>query len=184
MDGDGCWGSGALARMRQASVVETGDLREPDVLVATGFGVGLLPGAPGTYGSLLGALIWWVAFAHAPLVVQFTSAGLLIVAGTWLLHRLCARRGLGDDPAIVLDEVAGIWLTLACLPSGVLVAVAGFLLFRLFDILKPWPVSWADRRIGGGFGVMLDDMVAGVLAAITVYAALWLGNLAGFAVIP
>ncbi len=183
MDGDGCWGSAALARMR-ASVVETGDLREPDVLVATGFGVGLLPGAPGTYGSLLGALIWWVAFAHAPLVVQFTSAGLLIVAGTWLLHRLCARRGLGDDPAIVLDEVAGIWLTLACLPSGVLVAVAGFLLFRLFDIFKPWPVSWADRRIGGGFGVMLDDLVAGVLAAIAVHAALWLVNLAGLAVTP
>ena len=183
MDGDGCWGSAALARMR-ASVVETGDLREPDVLVATGFGVGLLPGAPGTYGSLIGALIWWVAFAQAPLVVQFTSAGLLIVAGTWLLHRLCASRGLGDDPAIVLDEVAGIWLTLACLPSGVLVAVAGFLLFRLFDIFKPWPVSWADQRVEGGFGVMLDDMVAGVLAAIVVHAALWLVNLAGLAVTP
>ena len=144
----------------------------------------MLPGAPGTYGSLLGALIWWATLAHAPLVVQLVSAGLLIVAGTWLLHRLCARRSLGDDPAIVLDEVAGVWLTLACLPSGGLIMAAGFLLFRLFDIFKPWPVSWADRRVEGGFGVMLDDVVAGVLAAITVHAALWLGNLAGFAVTP
>ena len=142
----------------------------------------MLPGAPGTYGSLLGALIWWATFAHAPLVVQFASAGLLIIAGTWLLHRLCARRDLGDDPAIVLDEVAGVWLTLACLPSGVLIMAAGFLVFRLFDIFKPWPVSWADRRVAGGFGVMLDDVIAGVLAAITVHAALWLVNLAGFGV--
>ena len=142
----------------------------------------MLPGAPGTYGSLLGALIWWATFAHAPLVVQFVSVGLLIVGGTWLLHRLCARRSLGDDPAIVLDEVAGVWLTLACIPSGGLMMAAGFLLFRLFDIFKPWPVSWADRRVAGGFGVMLDDVVAGVLAAITVHAALWLGNLAGFTI--
>ena len=141
----------------------------------------MLPGAPGTYGSLLGALIWWATFAHAPLVVQFASAGLLIVAGTWLLHRLCTRRDLGDDPAIVLDEVAGVWLTLACLPSGVLIMAAGFLVFRLFDIFKPWPVSWADRRVAGGFGVMLDDVIAGVLAAITVHAALWLVNFAEFA---
>ena len=142
----------------------------------------MLPGAPGTYGSLLGVGIWWFAFAQAPLVVQLLSAALLIVAGTWLLHRLCARRALGDDPAIVLDEIAGVWLTLACLPSDVLAMAAGFLLFRLFDILKPWPVSWADRRGQGGFGVMLDDIVAGVLAAIAVHVVLWHLNLAGFTV--
>ena len=157
------------------------DLREPDVLVATGFGIGLLPGAPGTYGSLLGALIWWLAFAHAPMGVQFAGVGLLLVAGTWLLRRLCARRALSDDPAIVVDEVAGVWLTLACIPSGILVMAAGFLLFRLFDIFKPWPVSWADDRVRDGFGVMLDDVLAGVLAVITVHAALWLFNLTGVA---
>lgn len=167
-----------------ASNIPTGSLREPDILVATGFGVGLLPGAPGTYGSLLGALIWWGTFAHAPPVLQIVSAGLLIAAATWLLHRVCARRGLGDDPAIVLDEVAGVWLTLACLPSSGLIMAAGFLVFRLFDIFKPWPVSWADRRVAGGLGVMLDDLIAGVLAVIAVHAALWLGNLAGFAVTP
>lgn len=164
------------------SDIGTGDLREPDILVATGFGIGLLPGAPGTYGSLLGALIWWGTLAHAPPVVQFASAGLLIAAATWLLHRACARRALGDDPAIVLDEIAGVWLTLACLPSSGLVMATGFLVFRLFDIFKPWPVSWADQRATGGLGVMLDDLVAGVLAVIAVYAALWLFNLAGFAV--
>ena len=161
-----------------------GDLREPDILVATGFGVGLLPGAPGTYGSLLGALIWWGTFAHAPPVVQFVSVGLLIATATWLLRRVCARRDLSDDPAIVVDEMAGIWLTLACLPSSGPVMAAGFLAFRLFDICKPWPVSWADQRAAGGFGVLLDDLVAGVLAVIAVLAALWLFNLAGFAVTP
>ena len=166
------------------SVVGIKQLREPDFLIATGFGVGLLPGAPGTYGTLLGALIWWAAFAHAPPIIQFASVGLLIVTGTWLLHRLCARRGLGDDPTIVLDEVAGVWLTLACIPSGVLIVAAGFLLFLLFDILKPWPVSWVERHIDGGLGVILDDLVAGVLAAVAVYAGLWLANSAGFAVTP
>ena len=166
----------------RASEIPTESLREPDILVVTGFGIGLLPGAPGTYGSLLGALIWWGTFAHTPPVVQFVGAGLLIAAATWLLHRTCARRALGDDPAIVVDEVAGIWLTLACLPSSGLVMATGFLVFRLFDIFKPWPVSWADQRATGGLGVMLDDLVAGVLAVIAVYAALWLFNLGGFAV--
>ena len=143
------------------------------MFVATGFGIGLLPGAPGTYGSLLGVATWWLAFAQAPLAVQLSSAALLIVAGTWLLHRLGAKRGIGDDPAIVLDEIAGMWLTLALLPPDVLVMAAGFLLFRLFDIVKPWPVSWADNRVPGGFGVMLDDIVAAVLAAIAVHVVMW-----------
>lgn len=143
-----------------------------------------MSGAPGTYGSLLGALTWWLAFANAPPFVPLLAAGLLIVAGTWLLHRVCARRGLGDDPAIVLDEVAGIWLALACVPSNVAAMAGGFLLFRLFDIVKPWPVSWADRRVSGGLGVMLDDVVAGLLAAVTVQVALWLVSLAGAGVTP
>lgn len=166
----------------RTSEIGTGDLREPDILVATGFGVGLLPGAPGTYGSLLGALIWWATLAHAPPVVQLVSAGLLIAVATRLLRRVCARRGLSDDPAIVVDEMAGVWLTLACLPSDVLVMAAGFLLFRLFDILKPWPVSWADHRVHGGFGVMLDDIFAGVLAAVSVHVVMWHLDLAGFTV--
>lgn len=116
---------------------------------------------------------WWLVFAQAPLAVQLSSAVLLIVASTWLLRRLGAKRGIGDDPAIVLDEIAGMWLTLALLPSDVLVMAAGFLLFRLFDIVKPWPVSWADNRVPGGFGVMLDDIVAGVLAAIAVHVVMW-----------
>ena len=169
-------------RPSQASDITSRDLREPDTLVATGFGIGLLPGARGTYGSLLGVGIWWFVFAPAPLIVQLLSTGLLIVAGTWLLHRLCIRRGFGDDPAIVLDEMAGVWLTLACLPSDALAMAAGFLLFRLFDILKPWPVSWADHRVRGGFGVMLDDIIAGVLAAIAVQVVLWHLGLAGFTV--
>ena len=116
--------------------------------------------------------------------VQLAATALVIVAGTWLLQRLCARRGLGDDPAIILDEVAGVWLTLACLPSDLLVMATGLVLFRLFDILKPWPVSWADHRVQGGFGVMLDDILAGALAAIAVHVVVWHLNLAGFTFPP
>ena len=170
--------------MSRAATLAIADLREPDVLVATGFGVGLLPGAPGTYGSLLGALIWWLAFAQAPVIVQFAGTGLLIVAGTWLLHGLCARRRLGDDPAIVLDEVAGVWVMLACIPSNNVIMATGFLLFRLFDIWKPWPVSWADQRVKGGLGVMLDDILAAVLAVIVVHASLGLAGTVEFSVTP
>ena len=112
------------------------------------------------------------------MVVQFAGAGLLIVAGTWLVNGLCARRGLGDDPAIVLDEVAGVWLVLACIPSSEVLMATGFLLFRLFDAWKPWPVSWADEQVEGGFGVMLDDIFAAILAAIVVHAALGLAGAA------
>ena len=78
--------------------------------------------------------------------------------------------------------MAGAWLTLACVPSDLLAMAAAFLLFRLFDIVKPWPVSWADHRVRDGFGVMLDDVVAGVLAAIAVHVLLWHLGLAGLTV--
>lgn len=143
------------------------------MLLATGFGVGFLPVAPGTWGTLLGVIVWWAAFADTAPLVQLAAAATLTAAGGWLLHLLCARRALHDDPAIVLDEIAGVWIALLLVPAEPLLLAAGFCLFRLFDIWKPWPVSWADREVRGGLGVLLDDVFAGVLALAVLQGGRW-----------
>lgn len=143
------------------------------MLVATGLGAGFLPLAPGTWGTLLGGLVWWAAFADASAFVQVTAAATLAAGAGWLLHFLCARRRLHDDPALVLDEVAGVWVALLFVPPEPLLLVAACALFRVFDIWKPWPVSWADREVGGGLGVLLDDVLAGLLALAVFHAGLW-----------
>lgn len=143
------------------------------MLVATGLGVGFLPFAPGTWGTLLGALAWWAAFADASPLVQVTAAATLAAGAGWLLHFLCARRNLHDDPALVLDEIAGVWVALLFVPPEPLLIVAACGLFRVFDIYKPWPVSWADREVGGGLGVLLDDLLAGFLALAALHAGRW-----------
>lgn len=143
------------------------------MLVATGLGAGFLPVAPGTWGTLLGAIVWWAAFADASPLLQVAAAATLTAGAGWLLHFLCERRDLHDDPAIVLDEIAGVWIALLFVPAEPLALVAACVLFRLFDIWKPWPVSWADRQVGGGLGVLLDDVLAGVLALAVLHGGRW-----------
>jgi phosphatidylglycerophosphatase A len=149
-------------------------LRHPEVLLATGFGVGLVPVAPGTVGSIVALPVWWWLLADLDLAVVCAVLAVLIVLGSWIIDRACRKTGVGDAGAIVLDEFVGVWIALIAAPKTLLGVAAGFALFRLFDIAKPWPVSWADRDVRGGFGVMLDDVVAGVLAA----SVLWLAVLA------
>ncbi len=136
--------------------------------------MGFLPAAPGTWGTLLGVLIWWLLFADAAPLVQVVAAATLAAGGGWLLHFLCARRALHDDPAIVLDEIAGVWVALLLVPAEPLLLAAAFGLFRLFDIWKPWPVSWADREVGGGLGVLLDDLLAGLIALAVLQGGMWI----------
>ncbi len=124
------------------------------------------PVAPGTIASLLALPIWWFALAELPLAVQIAIVVALTVASIWIVDRACRAAGVGDASALVLDEFVGQWIALLAAPRSVGALAAGFLLFRAFDIAKPWPVSWADRRVAGGLGVVLDDVVAGVLAAL------------------
>ncbi len=146
------------------------DFRHPAVWLATWFGVGLLPKAPGTWGSLAALPFAWAIHA------AFGAAGLAIATvavfgvGLWASSLYVRRAGIADPGAIVIDEVAGQWLTL--LPAGTdpVLYAAGFVLFRVADILKPWPVSWADRSLPGGFGVMADDILAGAFAGAALYA--------------
>lgn len=131
--------------------------------VATGFGSGRSPVAPGTAGSAVGVLLAWPLLA-LPLAAYVAVTAL--VAGLGIVAAGTAERHLGakDPGAIVIDEIAGMLLTLTGTVPGVGSFVAGFLLFRLFDIVKPFPCRWAERNFSGGLGVMADDLMAGVYA--------------------
>ncbi len=142
-------------------------LRHPAGWIATGFGSGLAPVAPGTVGSLAALLPWWFLREATPLAYLGVCLAYFLVsiwAAQWVIDQIEI-----DDPGVVVaDEWVGLWLTLFLLPSGWIWIVVGFAAFRLFDILKPWPVSWADRQLHGGFGSMLDDALAGAYAWLLV----------------
>jgi phosphatidylglycerophosphatase A len=148
-------------------------LSHPAGWIACGFGSGLSPLAPGTVGSAV-ALIPW--FALRELAWPWYAMVLVIAfaLGVWASNVMIARLRIADPGCIVWDEFVGQWIALAPLlffAHDWPWVLAGFALFRLFDVWKPWPVSWADRRIKGGVGVMLDDVVAGLYAAITLVLA-------------
>lgn len=137
---------------------------DPVHLLAFGLGTGLSPWAPGTVGSFLGVLLAWLAL---PLALHWqVAAGLaLVVSGFWICGESAKRIGVHDHSGIVWDEIAAMYLVLFWLPFDAAWWAAGFLLFRLFDIWKPWPISDLDHRMSGGAGIMLDDLVAGLYAA-------------------
>ena len=142
-------------------------------ILATAGGAGYAPVAPGTFGSAVGVVLFVVLSALHPLLLLLTTATLLAL-GTWASDRAEEFFGKKDDRRIVIDEVVGQLIALAPLlyfadlagTHFLALLGAGFLLFRLFDIWKPGPVGWAERRFEGGAGVMLDDVVAGAIAAL------------------
>lgn len=140
-------------------------LRQPAQWLAFGFGSGLVPRAPGTAGTLVAMVLYGLFLQHWPW--PWYAAFWLISAlfGIWLCSHVAAELGVHDHPGIVWDEFVGYWLTMALAPPGWCWAMIGFFLFRIFDVAKPWPIGWLDRRIGGGTGIMLDDMLAGVYSA-------------------
>ncbi len=140
-------------------------LAHPVHLFAFGFGSGLSPWAPGTAGTLVAAAIW-LALPDFSMPLALLLSGVAVAAGVWICGRSAARLGGGDHPGIVWDEFAGCWITLALAPAGWGWALAGLALFRLLDIVKPWPIKWLDRDLQGGLGIMLDDVVAGIMAAL------------------
>ena len=145
-----------------------GALRDPVHFVAFGFGAGLVPRAPGTAGSLVGLVAAWglleLAFVWRVAVVVG-----VVAVGIWLTGESARRLGRHDDQRIVFDEIAGVLLTaLAVSQSGFVALALVFVFFRLFDIVKPWPIRDVDHRLGGGLGIMLDDLIAAVYAALCV----------------
>lgn len=147
------------------------NLRNPVHLLAFGLGSGCAPRAPGTAGTLLAAVLYLPIFSQLELCLYLPLLGLVILLGVWLCGRTSRDLGVHDHPGIVWDEFAGFWLTMVAAPPGWPWLVAGFVLFRLFDIWKPWPIGWLDRRVGGGLGIMLDDLLAGAFAWLLLQGA-------------
>lgn len=142
--------------------------RNPVHLLASGFGSGLAPRAPGTFGTL--AAIPIVLLAQLLPVWLYVAVTLLMfVAGIFICGRAARDWGVRDHPAIVWDEIVGLLVTMSLAPLGALWLLAGFVLFRVFDIAKPWPIGALDRRVHGGLGIMLDDVVAGIFAGVILY---------------
>jgi phosphatidylglycerophosphatase A len=140
-------------------------LRDPVHLLALGFGTGLAPIAPGTFGSIVG-LLFGLALAPLGLPIALTVTVVLTLAGIWICGESARKLGVHDHPAIVWDEVTGMMLTLLAAPATWWGAVLAFGLFRLFDVWKPWPIREIDHGMRGGLGIMLDDVMAAVMAAI------------------
>ena len=146
------------------------------MFIATGACSGYLPKAPGTWGSLVGVLLWALGLHRlAPASYAGVLAGILVVgtAAAGAAEKIVDR---GDPGLVVIDEILGQLITLALVPWHPLTALAGFALFRFFDILKPFPVSWLDRHIHGGLGIMLDDVMAGVYAFVVLQGLIWLAG--------
>lgn len=148
-------------------------LRDPVHLLAFGLGSGLAPVAPGTFGTLA-AVPLVIAAWQLPLGLRIALCALLVAGGTWICGVSARRLGVHDHGGIVLDEIASFYLLMLLVPSGWWWLAAGFVLFRFFDVAKPWPIRLLDRHVGGGFGIMIDDVVAALFAA----AVMWLGFLA------
>jgi phosphatidylglycerophosphatase A len=132
----------------------------PASLAATWFGAGLLPKAPGTWGSLAALPFAWGLMAAGGPLLLLAAIVICFGLGWWASSVYVRLTGTEDPGEVVIDEVVGQWLVLLAAPLDPLSYLAAFILFRLFDIRKPWPVCWADRQIGGGLGIMLDDILA------------------------
>jgi len=139
-------------------------LKDPGHFLALGGGSGLAPRAPGTFGSLVGVGVY-ALMAALPLPLYLGLSALLFAVGIPLCARTARALGVHDHPAIVWDEVAAMPVALLSAGGDWRWMVLGFALFRLFDIWKPGPIRWADRRLHGGLGIMLDDLGAALLAA-------------------
>jgi phosphatidylglycerophosphatase A len=140
-------------------------LSDPILLLAFGFGSGLAKKAPGTCGTLA-AIPLYLLFAQTGSLSYSLITLVATIAGFWICGQAADKLGEHDFGGIVWDEIAGYLITLWWIPFSWQGVVLGFILFRFFDILKPWPIKVADRRVKGGFGIMLDDVLAGVLANI------------------
>ena len=138
--------------------------------IAFGAGAGLAPRAPGTAGTIV-AIPIYAALATQPLAIYLLAATLVIAVGVRICGRTARELGVHDHPGIVLDEIAGFLVTMTALPFEWPWIAAGFVAFRVLDAAKPWPISLADRRVGGGLGIMLDDVIAGALACAALHAA-------------
>ena len=145
----------------------------PVHFLAFGCGAGAMPVAPGTFGTLVAVPLFLLL---QPLALEYylLIVAIMMLVGIWLCGRTAADIGVHDHGGIVWDEIVGYLLTMIAAPPGWLAVVLGFVLFRLFDIVKPWPIRLADRQVGGGFGIMLDDVLAALYSWLALQGILFM----------
>ncbi len=141
-------------------------------LLAFGFGSGLAKYAPGTFGTLV-AIPLFLAIGHLPAWLYAVTVLAAFALGVWVCDTVSRDLRVHDHGGIVFDEFVGFWITMFMAPMTVTSVALGFALFRLFDIWKPGPIGWCDRHLQGGFGIMFDDVAAGVAACAALHALLW-----------
>ena len=144
--------------------------RNPIHFLAFGLGSGAAPKAPGTFGTLAAVIPFYFILQHLTNQQYLFMLIITSIVGIYLCHKTAKDLGVHDHSGIVWDEFVGYWITMWLAPTGWLYIVLGFALFRLFDILKPWPISWLDKNVGGGFGIMVDDILAGVMSLVILQA--------------
>lgn len=149
----------------------------PAALAATWFGSGLLPWLPGTWGSLAALPFAWVIVTLGGWPALAAAAAAVFLIGWWASEVYVARAGIDDPGAVVIDEVAAQWLVLLAVPPDIGLYLIGFVVFRVLDIWKPWPASWADRYVKGGLGVMLDDVLAALYGVGIMLVLRWMASL-------
>ncbi|WDE13295.1 phosphatidylglycerophosphatase A [Thalassomonas haliotis] len=141
-------------------------LADPVQFLALGFGSGLAPKAPGTFGTLAAIPVYLLMALYLSPAAYAVLTVVMALAGIYICQKAAAAAGVHDHPAIVWDEIVGYLITMFMVPLSWQAAVTGFVLFRFFDIVKPWPISIADKKVHGGLGIMLDDVLAGIFSLI------------------
>lgn len=152
----------------------------PAKFIGTWFGVGLSPKAPGTMGSIAALPFAYIIQTQAGNMALFTASVIAFCVGCWATHVYLPYTNAKDPREMVIDEVSGQWLLLSAMHPTLLCYLVGLVLFRFFDILKPWPINIADQKIHGGFGVMFDDTLAAIYPIFIVWCAVSLSQSIGY----
>ena len=147
-------------------------LKNPVHFLSLGFGSGLMPKAPGTFGTIA-AIPVYLLMADLSLLYFIVITAMITLAGIYFAHYTSKALGVHDHSGIVIDEIAGYLITMIAVPFDWKWMLIGFVLFRFFDILKPWPISWLDKKVEGGFGIMIDDVLAGLFALFCLHSIIY-----------
>lgn len=154
--------------MSKNTSTENFTLSDPIQFLALGFGSGLAPKAPGTFGTLAAIPLYLLLVTLTPINYAIVVI-LMTFAGFYICQKAADAAGVHDHGAIVWDEIVGFMITMYMVPLSLINIVLGFALFRFFDIIKPWPISFIDKKVSGGVGIMLDDVLAGIFALVCLH---------------
>lgn len=160
--------------MKPQPIPHTFLFQHPVHFFAIGFGSGLSPFAPGTMGTLVAIPLYYLVMSTMPEWGIYLVALLCVIVGIFICDIAAKHLKIHDHPGIVWDEIAGYFITMLAIPLSFQWIIVGFVLFRIFDIVKPWPIGLLDRHVHGGFGIMIDDVVAGIFANLVLHLIIYL----------